>query len=139
MADFTASTGIRDLLATSAASYYYWITLHTGAQTWAASDTYSAGTKGEHTATNSGYTQGAKTLTLTNTNGVLDGADATWTAGSAGINSVTYAAVWVNSTNSITGAKPLSVKDSSASPQSSTSGQTFTAGIANPLTIPTPA
>ena len=138
MADFTASTGIRDIIATHLASCYYWITLHDDTGGLVAADTYSAGVRGE-LATEFGYTRGTKTLSLSNTAGVLDGADAVWTADSGSIGPASYSAVWASATNSITGAVLISVDDKSADPQTATTGQTMISGVANPITIPTPS
>lgn len=139
MSDFTASTGLRDIIAATLATCYYWLTLHGSGQTFVASDTYTAGVRGE-LATGAGYTRGAKTVTLTNTNGVLDGADGTWTTGAGEtLGPASYCALWCNTTNSITGAKLISTKDMSASPQTASNGGAMTAGITNPITIPTPA
>lgn len=138
MADFTASTGLRDIIAAHLAGCYYWLTLHDATGGFVAGDTYSAGVRGE-LATGNGYTRGSKSVTLTNTNGVLDGADATWTTSSGETLTASYCALWCNTTNSISGAKLISVDDMSASPQTASNGGTMTAGITNPITIPTPA
>jgi len=139
MADFTASTGLRDIIAANLAASYYWLTLHDATGGFAAADVYAAGVRGE-LATGAGYTRGAKTVTLTNTNGVLDGANATWTTGAGEtLGPVSYCALWINTTNTITGAKLVSVDDSSSSAQTASNGGTMTAGITNPITIPTPA
>lgn len=135
MADFTASTGLRDIIAANLASCYYWATLHAAGQTFVASDVYSAGVRGE-LSTGNGYTRGSKTITLTNTNGVLDGADVVWTTGAGETLTAGHCAIWMATTNSITGAKLLSVKEST---QTASNGGTMTGGVANPITIPTPA
>ena len=137
MADFTASTGFRDLLATSAEGYNYWITLHDATGGFVASDTYTAGIRGE-LATLNGYTQNGNSVTLTATNGVLDGANSTWTASGGDIGPASYAALWA-STGSITGAVLVSVKDSAGDPQTATDGNTMTVNVVDPITIPTPA
>ena len=138
MADFTASTGLRDIIAANLAACYYWVTLHDATGGFVAGDTYAAGVRGE-LATGFGYTRGTKTLALTSTNGVLDGPDAVWTAAGGSIGPASYAAVWMSATNSIAGAKLLCVKDRAASVQTATDGQPMTAGIVNSITIPTPA
>lgn len=135
MADFTASTGLRDLIGTFLDGCYYWVTLHSAGQTFVAGDTYSAGVRGELT-TASGYTRGGATLDLTNTNGVLDGPDIVWTTGAGETLTAGHCALWINSTNTQTGAKLVSVKDSA---QTASNGGTMTGGIANPITIPTPS
>lgn len=139
MADFTASTALRDVIGAYLATCAYYITLHDSTGGFAAGDTYTAGIHGE-LATNYGYTRGTKTLTLTNTNGVLDGADAVWTASGGSIGPVSYAAVWIGAPSAaITSCKLLCVKDTASSAQTASTGNTMTAGIANPITVPTPA
>ena len=138
MADFTASTALRNTLGVAAAGFYYWVTLHDATGGFVAGDTYSAGVRGE-LPTDFGYTRGDKAVSLSNTNGVLDGADAVWTAAGGSIGPASYAALWVSATNDITGAGLVSVKDNSGSPQTATDGQTMTYSIVDPITIPTPA
>lgn len=135
MADFTASTGLRDIIGTYLDGCYFWATLHAAGQTFVASDTYTAGVRGELSTAN-GYTQGGQSINLVNTNGVLDAADVVWTTGAGQTLTAGFCAIWINTTNSISGAKLLSVKDSA---QIASNGGTMTAGIANPITIPTPA
>lgn len=137
MADFTASTGLRDLLGVAAAGFNYWVTLHDATGGFVAGDVYAAGVRGE-LATLNGYTRGAKAVTLTNTNGVLDGGDAVWTAAGGSIGPASYAALW-GSTGTITGARLISVKDNAATPQTATDGNTMTYTVVDPITIPTPA
>jgi hypothetical protein len=140
MADFTASTGFRDLLAAAAAGFNYWVTLHDDTGGFVAGDVYAAGVRGE-LPTGNGYTRGDKAVTLTHTSGtggVLDGADAVWTAAGGNIGPASYAALWV-STGTITGAKLVSVKDMAATPQTATDGNTMTYTVVDPITIPTPA
>lgn len=134
MPDFTASTKLRDTVAANLATLYYFVTLHDATGGFVASDVYAAGVRGE-LATALGYTRGGKPLSLVNTNGVLDGPDAVWTA-TGGILSASNCAVWMNTTNTINGAGLLCVKNSA---QSSSDGQPMTGGIVNPITIPTPA
>ena len=136
MADFTASTGFRDLLAAAAAGFNYWVTLHDATGGFLPGDIYSDGIRGE-LPTGNGYTRGAKSVALTNTNGVLDGPDAVWTAAGGSIGPASYAALWA-STGTITGAKLVSVKDMSATPQTATDGNTMTYTVVDPITIPTP-
>ena len=141
MADFTASTGFRDLLADKADGLFYFVTLHDDTGGFVAGDTYSAGVRGE-LATANGYTQGGVSLALTHTGGtggVLDGPDATWTASGGDIGPASYAACWVAETDSITGAKLLWVDDSAGDPQTTTDGNTMTVAVADTITIPTPA
>lgn len=135
---FTASTALRNALGTTAAGYYYWVTLHdAGGSAFVAGDTYTAGVRGE-LATGNGYTRGDKSITLTSTAGVLDGADAVWTATGGSIGPASYAALWFNTTNDIDGAGLVSVKDSSGSPQTATDGNTMTYVVDDPITIETP-
>ena len=138
MADFTASTGFRDLLATSAEGYYYWVTLHDGTGGFVDGDTYAAGVRGE-LATANGYTQGGKAVSLTAASGVLDGANTTWPASGGDIGPASWAALWCATTNDITGAVLTTAKDSSGDPQTATDGNTMTVNIVDPITIPTPA
>jgi hypothetical protein len=143
MANITASTGLRDIIAANLAACYYWVTLHNATgSTLAMTDVYSAGIKGE-LATANGYTQGGVAMTLTSsllsTARVLDSADKTWTGtGTTGIVAQ-YSAVWMSTANNIIGASLLCVTDSSATPQTANNGGTMTAGIANPISIPLPA
>jgi hypothetical protein len=138
MPDFTASTGLRDVIGAYLDSLTYFVTLHDATGGFVAGDTYSTGVRGE-LADGNGYTRGTKTVDLTNTAGVLDGPDATWTAVTNPLGPASYCAVWISTTGSAAGAKLLSVDDKSATPQTATVGQTMTGGIANPITIPTPA
>lgn len=135
MSDFTASTALRDIIATYLDGLYYWATLHATGQTFTAADTYSAGVRGELPTAN-GYTQGGQAVNLANTNGVLDGPDVVWTTGAGQTLTAQFCATWVNTSNSITGAKLLCVKDSA---QTASNGGPMTGGVANPITIPTPA
>ena len=140
MADFKASTGFRDLLANAAAGFNYWVTLHDATGGFIAGDVYAAGVRGE-LPTQFGYTQGDKSVALTHTGGtggILDGADAVWTAAGGSIGPASYAALW-SSTGTITGAILVSVKDSAATPQTATDGNTMTYTVVDPITIPTPA
>lgn len=137
MADFTASTAFRNLLATEAAGFFYWVTLHDATGGFLDDDVYAEGVRGE-LATEFGYTRGDKAITLTNTDGVLDGPDAEWTADGGSIGPASYAVLWGSATDNITGAGLISVKDSAATPQTATDGNTMTYAVVDPLTIPTP-
>lgn len=137
--DFTASTGLRDLLANAAAGLNYYVTLHDDTGGFVAGDTYTPGVRGE-LATGFGYTRGDKAVTLSHTGGsggVLDGPDAVWTASGGSLGPASYAALWA-STGVIAGAVLVSVKDSAASPQTATDGNTMTYTVVDPITIPTP-
>lgn len=141
MADIVASTDFRNLLADSAAAYYYWATLHgTGGSTLAVGDTYVAGADGELSTAN-GYTQGAKVVDYTHatSNGLLTAANVSWTASGGDIGPASYAACWVSASNDIATAKLLWVDDMSATPQTATTGNDMTLTIGQNITIPTPA
>lgn len=141
MADITASTDFRNLLADAAAALYYWATLHgTGGSTLAVGDTYSAGVDGELTEAN-GYTRGDKVVDYTHStaNGLLTAANAEWTATGGSIGPASYAACWVSASNDISTAKLLWVDDMSANPQTATVGNKMTLTIGQNITIPTPA
>jgi len=137
MPDFTASTALRDIIGDHLAADFYFMTLHDGTGGFVAGDVYSAGVRGELT-TALGYTQGGEAVTLVNTAGVLDGADAVWTA-TGGSLVASYAALWINTTDTVTGAELVYTNDSSGSPQTATDGNNMTVTIVNPITIPTPA
>lgn len=138
MPDFTASTGLRDIIATYLDGCYYWATLHDATGGFVAGDVYAAGIRGELPTAN-GYTRGSKTVDLSNTNGVLDAVDVSWATAAGETLTAHYAALWMATANNIAGAKLLSVKDSSASPQTASNGGTLTAQLVNPITINTPA
>lgn len=138
MADFTSSTGLRDIIAGHLENDYFWMTLHDDTGGFLPGDTYSVGIRGE-LATEFGYTQGGAAVTMVATDGVIDGDDAVWTASGGSIGPASYAALWCNTSNTIVGAKLVSVKDSSDTPQTATDGNTMTAAITDPITIPTPS
>jgi hypothetical protein len=133
MADFTASTGFRDLQATSAAAYFYFATLHDGSVAApSGSDTFTAaGFKGE-LATQYGYTRATKTVPVIsalngNTREIRTSAEVAWTQdGSANALTAKYCCIWVNSANAIVGASLLSTDDQSAA--NSGTGQTANGG-----------
>lgn len=120
------------------AACYYWETLHDNTGGFAANDVYTVGIHGE-LATANGYTQGGQAVVLSNTDGVLDGDDVAWTASGGSIGPASYSALWVNTSNTIIGAKLVYVKDSAAEPQTASDGNDMTAGIVNPITIPIPS
>lgn len=142
MADFVGSTALRDLIANSVASFYYFITLHDATGGFIAGDVYAAGVRGE-LPTKDGYTQGGKPVVLSHiggAGGVLDGSDVVWTSADPGtIGPASFAALWVNTTDTITGAKLVSVDDSSATPQTASNGGQMFFGVTDPITIPTPS
>ncbi len=140
MADLVASTPLRDAITTAVDGWYFWVTLHDGTGGWGFDDVYAAGVNGE-IATGNGYTRGDEAVNLADqTGGVLDAADATWTTGAGEtLGPVTYAALWFSTSNSITGAELISVKDMTGDTQTASNGGTMTASVANPVTIGTPS
>jgi hypothetical protein len=140
MADITASTALRDFVASrlsTAGGCYYYATLHSSTgSAITAGQTYAASGIGELTNAN-GYTAGGVTAgTMTATSGSLDCPDVVWTTTSGQTLAAEYCALWVNTSASITGAKLVCLKNSS---QTATNGGTLTAGFSNPIVIPTPA
>jgi hypothetical protein len=137
MADITNALGFRKLEATTMAAMYYFATLHDagGSALDATVDAWTGVGMAGELGTGFGYTQGGVALgqgsVATNTN--VDTADAVWTASGGSIGPASYCAIWCNTTNTMTGAKLISVKDSSASPQTATDGQTMTGTLANPI------
>jgi len=142
MTDQTNSTALRDLLADlAAANLYYFVTLHSAITGLSLNMTYAA-TGISELATGNDYTLGGQEIDLAHsggTGGVLDSADAVWTANGGDIGPASYYAVWANTSQSITGSKCIAIKDSSASPQTATDGNTMTVPVADMITIPTPA
>lgn len=137
MADVTAALGFRKLQATSFATntaFFYFATLHDGDGSALATttDAYAATGLGE-LATGAGYTAGGKTCgtasVVADTN--VDCPNVVWTATGGSLGPVSYIAYWCNSSNTITGAKLVAVKDMSATPQTSTVGQAMTGTITN--------
>ena len=86
-------------------------------------------------ATLNGYTQGGVALNqgsvVSSTN--VDMSDAQWTASGGSIGPASYCALWCNTTNTMTGAKLVEVKDSSSAPQTASVGQTMTGTLTNPI------
>jgi hypothetical protein len=141
MADFKASTGFRNLVATQAAALNYFVTLHdTGGSTLGDGDTYAAAENGELATVTDGYTQGGKAIaSVAQTAGVLDGADVVWanTSGSD-LGPASYYAIWA-STGTITGAQLVAVKDASAAPQTASTGNSMTVTVTDFYTVNTAA
>jgi hypothetical protein len=139
MADITASTALRDFIAgrlSTAGGCYMWATLHSSIAAISASTVYAASGLNE-LGSGSGYTAGGASCgTIGRTNGVLDTPDVVWTTGAGETLTAAACCLWINSTNNIVGASLVCMKDSS---QTASNGGTLTAGIANPITIPTPA
>lgn len=135
MSDITNALGIRKFLASllaNGSSAYLFATLHGtgGSALSSTTDAYASSGIGE-LATGNGYTAGGKTCgTITvdsNTN--IDTPDVVWTASGGNIGPASYIAFWINSTNSITGAHLVCVKDYSGSPQTASTGNTITGTI----------
>ena len=138
MANITESTALRDFIATwlsSAGSGYMWATLHSDTTSVTASSVYASSGLAELSTAN-GYTAGGKTCgTITNSSGVLDTPDVVWTTGSGETLTAKSCCIWINSSNSITGAALVSKVDAD---KTASDGGTMTAGLTNQLTIPTP-
>ena len=137
MSDITNALGFRELEATTAAAWYYFATLHgTGGSALSSSTTTwtGAGMAGELSTAN-GYTQGGVALgqgsVASNTNVAMS--NAIWTASGGSIGPASYCALWVNTSNTMTGARLVEVKDSSSAPQTATHGQTITGTLTNPI------
>ncbi len=137
MADITGVTAFKNYCASRLAASYFFVTLHGsgGSALTNSTTTYTTGIAGE-LATAYGYTQGGIALGIgtASTNNV-DTPDGVWTASGGSIGPASYCALWVNTTNTITGATLVEVKDSSGSPQTATNGNTMTSGIANPISF----
>ncbi len=139
MADQTNSTSLRDFLASYAATgMYYFVTLHSAITGLTLDMTYAASGVSELT-TGNGYTLGGQEIDLVASAGVLDADDAVWTASGGNIGPVSYYAIWANTSQTITGAKCIAIKDSSASPQTASDGNTMTVTVTDMITIPTPS
>jgi hypothetical protein len=96
---------------------------------------FGSGSSAQVTFSFNATSSGTCTLTIggasvaSNTN--VDLADVYWTATGGTLGPASYVAYWANSSNTITGAKLVAVKDSSASPQSASVGQPLSGSIAN--------
>lgn len=135
MADVTNAAGFRALSATRTAALYFFATLHGvgGSALTSSTDAWTGSGMAGELSTGFGYTQGGVALgtgSVVSTYNV-DTVDAVWTASGGSIGPASYCALWCNTTNTMTGAKLISVKDSSVSPQTATDGQTMTASFVN--------
>ena len=143
MADQTNSTAFRDYLADLADNLFYRVTLHSAITGLTLNMTYAATGISELATVVNGYTLGGQAVPLVHTGGNtgnLDSADIVWTNTSgADLGPVTYAVVWANTTDTITGAKAIAIKDSSVTPQTATDGNTMTFAVVDMIAIPTPA
>jgi len=139
MADITASTALRDFIGgrlATAGGCYMWATLHSSIAAINAGTVYASSGLNELSTAN-GYTAGGTTCgTISHSSGSLDTPNVVWTTGAAETLTAACCCIWINSTNSITGAALVSMKDSS---QTASNGGTLTAGLANPIVIPTPS
>ena len=139
MADITNSTALRDFIAnllSTSGGCYMWATLHSSIAAISASTVYATSGINELTTAN-GYTAQGKTCgTISESGGVLDTPDVVWTTGAGETLTAACCCVWINSSNTITGAALVSMDDSS---QTASNGGTMTAGLTNPITIPTPS
>ena len=139
MADITASTAFRDFIAaylSTAGSCFMWATLHSATTNITAASTYS-GTGLDELGTANGYTAGGKTCgTITEADGVLDTPDVVWTTGAGETLTAACGCVWINNSDTITGAALVSLEDNS---QTASNEGTMTFSLINPITIPTPA
>jgi hypothetical protein len=137
MADVTNALGFRKIEATTIAGLYYFATLHGtgGSALTSSTDAWTGVGMAGELSTGYGYTQGGVALgygsVVTNTN--VDTIDAVWTASGGSIGPASYCALWCNTTNTMTAAKLVSVKDSSSAPQTATTGQTMTGSLVNPI------
>ena len=137
MADVTNALGFRKLEATTMAAMYYFATLHAtgGSALTSSTDAWTGVGMAGELATLNGYTQGGVALgqgsVVSSTN--VDMSDAQWTASGGSIGPASYCALWCNTTNTMTGAKLVEVKDSSSVPQTASVGQTMTGTLTNTI------
>lgn len=138
MADITASTALRDYLANYLEGSFYFATLHSANTSITAASTYAASGLDELPTAN-GYTVGGQALTpVTETAGVIDLPNGLWsTLDGETLTAAGGACIWVNSTDSITGAKLVQLRDASVTGGGTGGSVTFT--IVDPITIPTPS
>ena len=142
MANITNSTAFRDLIATwlsTAGSGFMWATLHSDTTTVTNSMVYASTGRAE-LGNGNGYTAGDKscgtiTSSISGTDRVLDVADAEWTTAGGETLNAKSCCIWINSTNNIVGAALVSKVDGD---KTASDGGKMTAGLANPITIPTP-
>ena len=139
MADITASTALRDFIAaflSTAGGSYMWATLHSSISAIDVDTVYSA-TGLNELPTGDGYTAQGKTCgTIALSAGVLDTPDVVWDTEIGDTLTAACCCIWINDSNSIVGASLVCMDDSV---QTASNGGTMTAGLINPITIPTPA
>ena len=139
MADFKASTALRDFIAnrlTTAGGCYMWATLHSSTAALLAGTVYAATGLDELISAN-GYTAQGKTCgTITASAGAIDTPDVVWTTGAGETLTAQCCATWINSSNTIIGAALVCVKDG---PLVASNTGTMRSTVTNIITIPTPA
>lgn len=137
MADVTNALGFRKLEATLVAACYFFSTLHGsgGSALDASTDSWTGAGMADELPTGYGYTQGGVALgqgsVSSNTN--VDTGNAVWTASGGPIGPAYYEALWVNTSNTMTGAKLICVKDKSGATQTASDGNTMTGTITDPI------
>ena len=134
MSDITASTALRDYIAGHLQGSYYFATLHTATTGITASSIY-ASTGLSEVPTDSIYTLGGQEVVSTEVDGVIDTGDAVWTTADGTSLTAEACCLWVNDTQTITGAKLVSMKEATVT--GSGAGGSLTATFVNPITIPT--
>ena len=134
MADITASTALRDYIAGYLQDSYYFATLHTATTGITAASVY-AGTGLSEVPTGTIYTLGGVEVTSTEVDGVIDTGNAVWTTADGTSLTAEACCLWVNDTQTITGAKLVSMKEATVT--GSGDGGSLTATFVNPITIPT--
>jgi hypothetical protein len=137
MADVTNALGFRKMEATLVAALYWFATLHGpgGSALSSSTDAWTGVGMAGELATGNGYTQGGLALgqgtVVSDT--YVDTIDGIWNCVDANLGPASYAAIWCNTTNTMTGAKLVEVRDSAASPQTATPGNTMTGSLSNPI------
>ena len=134
MADITASTALRDYIAGHLQGSYYFATLHTATTGITASSIY-ASTGLSEVPTDSIYTLGGQEVVSTEVDGVIDTGDAVWPTADGTSLTAEACCLWVNDTQTITGASLVSMKNTTIT--GSGDGGSLIATFINPITIPT--